>query len=343
MTKTRIGLLGCGRVAEIAHIPSLSDIATAEVVALAEPIEDRRQAALAAFPGAKQYLDYRDLLSGETLDAVVIGLPSDLHADAACMAMARGTHAYIEKPLATDLASAQEVSQVWQQSQLVGMIGLNLRRNPFYQKARQIVQNGQLGQIAAVRSVFGSIRREQPSWRESHATGGGALLNLAPHPVDMISFLLDRPIEEVFAHRPTVEPDLTMSLQFRLKGGLLVQSVLTMVGYSADEIEIIGDEATLFVNRRAARLTLLPPDTYDSSKKRLMHELASMAKMPERIWRGRGEPSYLQSLRAFVEAVQTGNTAVTPDVLDGLRVQSVIEAAWESANSGRPARVKTLE
>jgi predicted dehydrogenase len=258
------------------------------------------------------------------------------------MAMTRGTHAYIEKPLATDLASAQEVFQVWQQSNLVGMIGLNLRRNPLYQKARQIVQSGQLGRVVAVRSVFGSSRREQPSWRESHAMGGGALLNLSPHPIDMIGFLLDSPIEEVFAHRPTVEPDLTMTLQLRLKGGLLAQAVLSMVSYSADEIEIVGDEATLFANRRAAKLTLLPPDAYDSSKKRLMHELASMAKVPKQILRARGEPSYLRALSAFVEAVQTGNTDVKPDVADGLRVQSVIEAAWESANSGHPAQVKPL-
>ena len=74
-----------------------------------------------------------------------------------------------------------------------------------------------------------------------------------------------------------------------------------------------------------------------------MHELASVAKVPGQIWRGRGEPSYLKSLSAFVEAVQAHHTDVKPDVVDGVRVQSVIEAAWESANSGQPAQVKTLE
>jgi len=342
MRKIRIGLLGCGRVASIAHIPSLNNIVSAEIVALAEPVEQRQHTAMEVFPNARKYADYRQLIEHEELDAVVIGLPSDLHADAACVAMARGIHVYIEKPLATDLASAQEVLQVWQQSGLVGMLGLNLRRNPIYAKAREIVQSGQLGQIIAVRSMFGSSRRKQPSWRESHEMGGGALLNLSPHPIDMISHLVDRPIVEVFAYRPTIEPDLTMTLQFRLEGGLLAQSVLSMTSYSADEIEIIGDSATLLANRRAAKLTLLAPDTYDSSKKRLVHELTSMTRAPGQILNARGEPSYFEALSDFVYAVQGGKTGIRPNVEDGLRVQAVIEAAWESATSGQPVRVTSV-
>lgn len=154
MSRIKVGLIGCGRVAQRIHLNVLSALPEARVVAVAEPNARRRQEAGKAIPQAQLFSDYRVLLSESDAEAVLICLPSSLHAEATLAAFEAGTHVYVEKPGATSRAEAEAVVEAWSRSGRVATMGLNFRFHPLYMALRDEVQAGRVGEPVAVRSVF---------------------------------------------------------------------------------------------------------------------------------------------------------------------------------------------
>jgi myo-inositol 2-dehydrogenase / D-chiro-inositol 1-dehydrogenase len=139
MRVLKVGLVGCGRVAQLVHLNILTRLPGAELVALAECDPDRLKQASRRAPGAVTFADYQELLDFPAVDAVVICLPNALHAEATIAALQHGKHVYLEKPLATNPTDGRRVLEVWRRAGLVGMIGFNYRLNPLYQAARQYI------------------------------------------------------------------------------------------------------------------------------------------------------------------------------------------------------------
>ena len=189
----RLGLLGCGRIASSVHLPILAGMREVAVTALAEPNETSRRNAARVVPRAACFSDFVELLTTQELDAVVITLPNTLHAPAAMAAFQRGLHVYLEKPLASSLTEGREVLAAWRRSGRVGMIGYNYRFLPPFQRARDLIRSDRIGPIVALRSVFSSTRRALPVWKQRRETGGGALLDLASHHLDLAAWLVGQP------------------------------------------------------------------------------------------------------------------------------------------------------
>src|SRR5512134_1043415 len=112
----RVGLLGCGRIARMYHLPILARATGVELAALADPDPERLAAAGAAAPGARRSSDWREILGDDSIDAVVICVPTGLHADAARAAFQSGKDVYLEKPVATELAAARDAVLQWRAS-----------------------------------------------------------------------------------------------------------------------------------------------------------------------------------------------------------------------------------
>jgi len=96
MSRVRVGLIGCGTIARLAHLGALQQIPDAELIAIAEMDPKRREEAASAAAGVKTVPDYNDLLDLDTVEAVVICLPTSLHAEAAIAAIRKGKHVYLE-------------------------------------------------------------------------------------------------------------------------------------------------------------------------------------------------------------------------------------------------------
>ena len=105
------------------------------------------------------------------------------------------------------------------------MIGFSYRFNPLHQEVRRHLQAEKLGKLVAVRSVFTTPPRRVPEWKQKRESGGGALLDLASHHVDLLRFWFNEEVHEVYANirSQRVEAD-TATLELRLTNGLLVQS-----------------------------------------------------------------------------------------------------------------------
>ena len=335
MNIVKIGLIGCGRIVQIAHLQALSAVQDARVVALAEPDEGRLREASGRVPGAAQFTDYRQLLAQADIDAVVVTLPPELHAEAAVAAFEAGRHVYLEKPIATSLRDAQRVVTAWKRSGRVGMIGFNYRYHPLYLAARTYVRDGRLGELVAVRTTFSSAARTLPAWKQARLTGGGALMELASHHLDLVHFIFEEPVVEVaaFARSQQTEAD-TVSVHQRLHDGLLVASLCSITAVAEDRFEVYGRAGKLTVDRYAGSLALTPPRLDDGRLPRMIRELRQFAGGMGRVLRAPGEASHGLALRAFTKAIREG-TSPAPDFDDAYRSLAVIAAAERSIDEGR--------
>ncbi len=308
-----LGLIGCGNIAQWVHLPLWSRLPEGRLVAVAEADPERLEAALKAAPGSRGFQSYEEMLALPELPAVVIALPNALHAPVARAAFQLGKHVYLEKPIAPSLVEADEVVSAWRRAGTVGMIGFNYRFNPLHVAARRALREGEIGDPVAVRSVFSGMRLEVPVWKQSRDTGGGVLLDLASHHVDLVRFYFDEGIREVSASiRARRFPGDTATLELGLESGLRVQSFFSWSAAEADRFEIQGTTGRLVVDRLAGGVV------YRVRRRRTPG------------W----ELSYPPAFAEFAAAIR-GGRAACPDLADGRQALATILAAEESAATGR--------
>jgi predicted dehydrogenase len=334
-----VGLLGCGHIALAVHLKILARLRGARVVAIAEPDESSRAAALGEVPGALAFRDYRDLLEEPAVEAVVISLSTDLHAEAAIASFAAGRHVYLEKPLATNANDGRAVLAAWRKSGRLGMIGFNYRFNRLFVDAGRILSSGELGSPVAVRSIFASAPRELGGWKAKRARGGGVLLDLASHHVDLLRFLFGEEVVDVdCALRSLRTEDDTASLQLRLSGGMLVQSLFSHCAADEDRFEIYCERGKVTVERGAGLAAIVSRGRRESRRAdRVRHawRAARNARYGYQKFRAFGhEPSWALAFERFLAGVRS-EEAVRPDLEDGWRSLEVVLAAEEAARSGR--------
>ena len=338
MPPLKIGLIGCGQVAQAIHLKALNALPGVELTALAEVHAGRLAAAQSLAPRAAACADYRDLLSTQPVEAVVICLPTNLHAAAAEAAFGAGKHVYLEKPLAVSLEEGRRVLAAWQQSGRAGMIGYNYRFHPLLAALRRDLQAGRIGPPAGAQTVFATAGGARTGWRGARATGGGALLDLASHHIDLARWLFGAEIVQVFASVRSLDGDQdTVTLHLRLAGGLDVQSFASHSAVEDDCITVYGPRGKLRVDRyRGLDVEYTPPYPRNVYLKRLVGAIGALRRLPyvrQKMRAPGSEPSHPAALAHFVGAVQSGRPP-SPDLLDGYRALAVVAAAEQSAQTG---------
>jgi len=193
----RLGLVGCGRLAEVGYAAAVRGLAAVEIVALADPDAGRREA-LATRLGTRgdrevpAFSSAEALLDGAQVDALLIASPAAAHRADAELAAAAAIPCLIEKPPADDLEAAEAIAAL----EPTPWIGFNRR----FQHARRVRDRIPAGTALALDL---ELRYRRDSWRP-HAVDDGALLDLAPHLVDLALLLAGSAKVEV--HSATISP-----------------------------------------------------------------------------------------------------------------------------------------
>jgi myo-inositol 2-dehydrogenase/D-chiro-inositol 1-dehydrogenase len=341
----RIGILGCGSIARSAHLPSLIRTPGVSVVALADHDGANVAAAQAIVRGARVHRDYESVLREPDVDAVIIALPPALHADAAIAALEHGKHVYVEKPLATTSKEAARMVAAARRTTLTAMVGFNYRFHPVVQAARARIVAGALGTPIGVRSVFATAAKPIASWKQRRASGGGVLLDLAVHHIDLAHYLLDSTTTDVWADVRSVRTEHdTASLHLRLTSSATVSSMFSLSAIEEDRIEIYGTAGKVTIDRygslRAATTGPQARGALGVAVERLVGELAHLPAAVEKRRAPMHDPSFPAAIGAFVRAVRDRSPA-SPSFGDGLRAAAVIEAAESSVQTGRSVAVTT--
>ncbi|MGH7588012.1 MAG: Gfo/Idh/MocA family protein [Gemmatimonadota bacterium] len=341
MEPVRIALLGCGQVGLTHHLPALLELPGVLVVSLAEPDPERRATAGALAPEAVATADWREAIEVQEPHAVVVCLPNVDHAEAGRAAFQAGRHAFVEKPIAISLVEADPLLQAWRGSGKVGMSGFNYRFNPLYRAAREGLREGRIGEPLAARSVFTIPGDGMPSWKRGRREGGGALLDLGSHHVDLIRWLLAEPVEARAEVRSRTSEDDVALLRLRLEGGTEVQSLFAFGTVAEERLEIYGTEGRLVVDRGRQQSAVIERKGHRSWAS-LLGPIPRSPAQAAWLWKKRRtpghEPSYRAALAAFVDAVRSGANR-SPDLEDGRACLAVLDAAERSAGLGRGVAV----
>ena len=196
MAKTvRVGIVGCGGIANGKHMPSLSKVAGAEMVAFCDIVEDRAESAAKEYGvgDSKVYKDYEKLLKDKKVDVVHVCTPNISHAEITIAALEAGKHVLCEKPMAKTAADARKMVEAAKKSGKKLSIGYQSRHRADSQFLYQAIQRGDLGDIYYAKA-HAVRRRAVPTWGvflDEEKQGGGPLIDIGTHALDLTLWLMN--------------------------------------------------------------------------------------------------------------------------------------------------------
>jgi len=196
MKKIRVGIVGCGGIANAIHIPALLGIESAEVVAVCDIIKDRAENAAKRLGAKHAFTDYNELIDLKEIDMVDICAPNYLHPVIAVAALNAGRHVFSEKPDAMTVEQAVQMKEASERSGKRLMVMRNWRYSPSAVYIKKYVADGKCGEIYAGRC--GWIRRRgipgRGGWFTTKAlSGGGPLIDLGVHIIDLSMWIMGNP------------------------------------------------------------------------------------------------------------------------------------------------------
>lgn len=342
----RLGVVGCGYVAERVHLPVLARLPEVEVVAVADRDHARLISVGDSFEIASRHRNGDDLVADPAVEAVAVLVPPTEHAAPAASALEAEKHVLVEKPLTVSLREADVLVESAARFGGAAMVGFNLRWLDAVQRARELVADGRLGEIEAVRTALTSRRRfdsTAPEWRRQRELGGGSLIEQGIHHFDLWRFLLGSEVEEVFAVAHA--GDAGAAVTARMADGALVQTTLSERTTPTHSVEILGTEACLRLRlTHFDGLELVPAGREDSAPAvRVRHLRATLRRLPRALVElrtgGHFASSYAEQWRRFARAARNG-TATAPTFDDGRRALEISVAAVRSATTGYPVRLE---
>ena len=208
MRKVRIGIIGCGGIANNKHMPALRKIPEVEMVAFCDIVEERAVKAAADYgtPDAKVYTDYKELLKDESIEVVHVLTPNRDHSYITVDALEAGKHVMCEKPMAINTAEAQKMVDAAKRTGKKLTIGYQSRFRPDSMYLKQACENGELGEIYYARAQ--AIRRRAvPTWGvflDAEKQGGGPLIDIGTHALDLTLWMMDN-----------YEPEMVVGTKYR--------------------------------------------------------------------------------------------------------------------------------
>ncbi|MFS0904955.1 Gfo/Idh/MocA family protein [Priestia aryabhattai] len=205
MTKVKIGVIGCGSIAQHRHLPEYKMNEQVELVAVCD-INAERTNSVAQQYGVKAYTNYEELLASGTVEAVSVCTPNYLHAPISVAALNSGVHVLCEKPMATSEEEAKAMIEAAKTNGKKLMIGHNQRFVASHQKARELIEKGEIGKIYSFRTAFGhggpegwSVDGKESWFFKKDEAFIGAMGDLGVHKTDMLRYILGEEIVEVGA------------------------------------------------------------------------------------------------------------------------------------------------
>ena len=188
----RLGFLGVGWIGRH-RMKAILDTGLAEAVAIADPSAEMGQEAQTLAPGAKMVDDLEALLSRD-LDGIVIATPSARHAEQSILALQAGVSVFCQKPLGRTADEVSAVIDAAKAADRLLQVDFSYRHTAGLAKIRNILRSGELGQIFAADLTFHNAYGPDKRWfYDKSLSGGGCVMDLGVHLVDMALWCLDFP------------------------------------------------------------------------------------------------------------------------------------------------------
>lgn len=247
-----IGIIGCGKIAQVRHIPEYADNPNVKLSGYFD-LNQERAAELAKKYGGKAYATYQDLLADKNIDAVSVCTANSSHAEITIAALKAGKHVLCEKPMATTLPECETMVKTAKETGKFLMIGHNQRLAKAHVKAKELLKSGLIGEIVSFRTTFGhpgpetwSVDPGKNTWFfDKNRAAMGAMADLGIHKTDLIHFLTDQTIIETSAKLSTIDKrdasgaligvDDNAICLYKLSGGATGTMTVSWTYYGAED------------------------------------------------------------------------------------------------------------
>lgn len=340
MDRVGVGIIGSGFIAEI-HAESLRRVPNAQLVGVASPTGNRAAEFAAKHGAPHSYTDYRALLERPEIQVVSLCLPNDLHCQATLDAAAARKHVLCEKPLCVTLAEADQMIAACRAAGVQLMYAEELCFTPKYVRAKQLVDEGALGDLYLVKQ---SEKHDGPHaewfW-DVNRSGGGVALDMGCHAIEFCRWMLGRPpITSVYAQMNTVlhgertegEDHAILLLEFA--GGALgmAEESWAKPGGMDDRCELYGTGGVTYADLlHGSALETYSQRGYGYAVEKAGATTGWSFTMYEELW----NYGFPQELQEAVSAIQESRPFRGPTGEDGKEVLRALYAAYESARTGK--------
>lgn len=331
---------------------ALASMENASLLAIADPDQARARWAAERYGAAAWYTSYEQAIHHPGVQAVVLTMYTAAHAEVGMVAAAAGRHLLCDKPIEVSLARADALLDAAQNHGVILMMAFGRRFSPVYQRGRDLLRSGAIGQPTAVVEIGRwplprvTPERWEPGWyAQAEKSGGGAFLDHAVHQVDALRWLLSSEVTEVSAvmgnlvHRTLPVEDYGIAtLRFASGAIATIESTWTVVppARTTDELYIGGTEGEIVLSSSAPQIRL-----YSKSQGGgVLYDLP----LGPGIEVVAGHTIHVQQYQGVVEAfVRAALRGEEPPVTgrDGRAASEVCLAAYESARCGRTVRLHT--
>lgn len=336
----RIGIVGIGNMGST-HMKNIYEgkIKGARLCAVCD-IDDEKRKRAETLCGVEIFEDYEKMISSGSVDAVIVATPHYLHPVIASYAFEKGCHVLTEKPAGVRASDVLKMNEAAEKSGRVFGIMWNQRTNPLFAKARELLQNGTLGEPKRLVWIITNWYRTQSyydsgAWRATwRGEGGGVLLNQAPHNLDLWQWIFGMPSEvqascfEGKWHNIEVEDDAVINGFY--KNGAVATFITSTGEYpGTNRLEISGSLGKMVIEKGVLKLSLLNEDerkfcfedpngfpSYD------VNESETVQKEPEAAHNG--------ILQNFTNAVLYGKELLAPGY-EGIKEITLSNAAYLSS------------
>lgn len=208
----KVGIIGCGKIAQVRHIPEYMENENVELYGLYDMNRNRAKE-LAGKYHAKAYDSYEEMLNDKEIDAVSVCVANAAHAEISIAALKAGKHVLCEKPMAVTLEECENMVRTAKEYGRYLMIGQNQRLAKAHIKAKELIDAGAIGEVVTFRTTFGhggpetwGIDPGKNIWFfDKKKAVMGAMADLGIHKTDLIQFLLSQRVVETTARLLTLD------------------------------------------------------------------------------------------------------------------------------------------
>ncbi len=333
------GVIGCGGIAYRRTIPGMIKASNSRLAAVMDSDISTAKKVQNEFEAKYAFDSIDELLALDEVDAVYIASPVFCHREQVIAAAKAGKHILLEKPMGLTVSESEEIDAVCRESGVKLGVGLMMRFNALHNKVKGIIAEGRLGEIVSVRTQFTCWYPEiEGAWRQTFKTsGGGALMDMGIHCIDLIRYILDMDVSEVTAFVSnqifSYEVESAASVIMRMENGALayVDAAFNIPDdATVCKMEIYGTSGSVVIEgslgqEDSGEGTLVITDStkgYDANQNRVKAENAKLT--------SDGGNLYTKEITAFADAV-INNTEIPVTSFDAIVAQKIVEAAYISA------------
>lgn len=342
MKKLRWGILAAGGIADRRTIPGLMQADNAELTAVMEVNMDFAESIRAKYGAKRAYDSEETLLADPEVDAVYIASPVWLHASQARLAADAGKHILLEKPLALNVQEAEQIVEHCRARGVQIAAGFAMRFGSYVNAMKEAISARKIGDVVSCYAHFTCWYPDmENAWRQSKATsGGGALMDMGMHCIDLIQYVTGSPVKQVAAFDDTqtfrYEVEDSSMVMMRLQSGAhcVVQSNFNIPDDAAKwRLEVFGTRGRLLGDGVIGQtdggsvdaMFLQDVSGYDAQQDDRRAKSTTLHIVPGNL--------YCREIESFSDSILNGNPLAVP-ASEAVQIQRIVEAAYRSNREG---------